>query len=507
MQIEKIDKLREKLMEIYVLFYLCIFPMAMHDKYFDIADFRFKLFWIPTAVYGVIFLLLMLIQIIVLRKKVHLSEISKTDVFFLLLILEMGLSTLLAPYQYEAFWGNRGRSMGFFVWIFFYIAYVLISRFYQYKEWHLKVVMLFMLFPCILGMMGYFYLDPFHFFDGVDEKYTYFFASTFGNINTYSAYTAMSVALCTSIFVLHENKSMRVLAFIMMIITMEAHIMSVSDNTVLSTAALFAALPIVSFFNINNIIKYLISLIVFVICIKATAIIQITGIFTMNGNGNSMLISLGGRGITMMALMVLLIIAITLIRLNKKGMVLKEALLKRIRLVWIILMLFIFISVISAFLYINTHIASMPIDKLPSILIFNDDWGTGRGINWRLCMDYFFNHTNLERKLLGNGPDTYFIIMMDHYRKEIELSGYGYLDNAHNEYLEYLVTIGIVGLILYLLMLVSSLKKGLQSKNAEKFALTIACFAYAAQAVVNIAVPIMLPIYIVYISLINSKRQ
>ena len=53
---QRFGRITSTLMTIYVLFYLCIFPLATHDKYFDILDFRFKLYWIPTFIYGIFFL-------------------------------------------------------------------------------------------------------------------------------------------------------------------------------------------------------------------------------------------------------------------------------------------------------------------------------------------------------------------------------------------------------------------------------------------------------------------
>lgn len=504
---EKIDKLRDKLMTVYVLFYLCIFPMAMHNKYFDIALFRYRLFWIPTFVYGCIFLVLLLIEWKLFPDRRRKPTFSKQDIFFTVLILEMGISTLLAPYQYEAFWGNRGRRMGFFIWAFFYIAYILITRFYHYKEWHLKVIMIAMIFPCILGIINFFLLDPFHFFDGVDEKYIYTFASTFGNINTYSAYAGMSTAICTSCFVLYDKNKICIPSFFMMILTMTAFILSVSDNTVLSALAIFGILPIIAFTDLRKMIRYLISLGGFAICMKCASMIYLSGRWTMNRYGDSMLIDLGGSKAIYIFLVILFLTTIFLTILKKKGMKLRQNISKTIRIIWGILIIATIVIGIFIFIYINTHMEPLNAEKLPQILIFNDAWGTGRGLNWRLCMDYFLHDTSFVRKLFGNGPDTYFIIMMDRYRMVIEQSGYGYLDSAHNEYLEYLVTIGIAGLILYIIFIFKTIMMGFLSKEKAIKALSLAIFTYASQAIVNIAVPILVPMYIVYIAIVDGCRK
>lgn len=45
-------------MTAYVLFLLGIFPLAVHNKYFDIRQFRLDLYWRTTCVVAILYLLL-----------------------------------------------------------------------------------------------------------------------------------------------------------------------------------------------------------------------------------------------------------------------------------------------------------------------------------------------------------------------------------------------------------------------------------------------------------------
>lgn len=69
-------------------------------------------------------------------------------------------------------------------------------------------------------------------------------------------------------------------------------------------------------------------------------------------------------------------------------------------------------------------------------------------------------------------------------------------DSAHNEYLQYLITIGIVGLVSYFFLLVSSIIEIIKASKRETSVMSIvyAVSCYAAQAVVNIGVPIVFPV-------------
>ena len=193
-------------MEIYVLFYLCIFPLCVHEKFFDILTFRFSLFWKPTLAYGCIFLVLGIIYLIYetvqnkggfkdsLIEKFKKLKPSGTDIVFTLLILIFSISTACAEYPYEAFWGDRGRNQGLLLWLMFYIAYILITRFYKYKKWHLYAYMIFSSIVCIWGILNYFMIN-FGMFEGTDPLNAYNYVSSIGNINTYNAYTAILTSL------------------------------------------------------------------------------------------------------------------------------------------------------------------------------------------------------------------------------------------------------------------------------------------------------------------------
>ena len=126
--------------------------------------------------------------------------------------------------------------------------------------------------------------------------------------------------------------------------------------------------------------------------------------------------------------------------------------------------------------------------------MINDEWGTHRGYIWRIGIECYMKYSPL-RKLFGSGPDTFGIVTQSYYREMIERY-YEIFDSAHNEYLQYLITIGIVGLFSYLFLLVSSIIEMIKTSKREASVMSIvyAVSCYAAQAVVNIGVPIVFPV-------------
>jgi O-antigen ligase len=165
------------------------------------------------------------------------------------------------------------------------------------------------------------------------------------------------------------------------------------------------------------------------------------------------------------------------------------------------------IMIVAVFVCANKGIHSELWEPYRNILIFSDRWGTGRGLNWRLGMDYWRNDSTFLSKIIGYGPDTYYIITMDRFMNIMEDAGYGMFDSAHNEYFEYFITVGVLGLASYIALLFTAIRKMLRSGVSGIRAAAIGVIAYAFQAVVNIAIPITTPVFMILMFMGCGKKS
>ena len=80
---------------------------------------------------------------------------------------------------------------------------------------------------------------------------------------------------------------------------------------------------------------------------------------------------------------------------------------------------------------------------------------------------------------------------------------------AHNEYINYLVTTGILGLASYLSILFGALKGAIKSaaKNPLAIIFAVSVISYAVQATVNLAQPITTPLFIIFVSLCEAVSR
>lgn len=515
------------LMTIYVLFYLCVFPLATHDKYFDILKFRFQLYWIPTLIYGIIFLVLGILFLLsdkrsndgalTAKLKENLkwsnlwTKLTKTDSCFIALILIMILSVMFADYQYEALWGNEGRFSGLFLWLMFFVAYWLVTRFYHFKKWHFYAYLAAACLPEIWGFANFFLRDLFHFHDGTDPQYMYTFVSSVGNINTYTNMVALHLGASATMFVLSEEKKESILYWIPLVISSFAIVMGISDNGILAAAAVFAFLPFIAWTDTKAIARYFIALSSFATSVMVTAQLTVGRATMAIADGGSVLVTLGKTKPFIMLVVLLWACTILLLFIFRgKKAEQGNQIAKVARRIWALFIVLGIVATLGILIDANSGNHADIWSPYQNILMFSDTWGTGRGLNWRLACDYFINDANLLKKLIGYGPDTYYIITMDRFKKLMQAAGYGYFDSAHNEYIEYLTTIGILGTLAYLGILATGLRQMFKEpKNRFTIACGFAVLAYAVQAVVNIAIPITTPILMIllYVGISIAKES
>ncbi len=515
------------LMTIYVLFYLCVFPLATRDKYFDILQFRFQFYWIPTLIYGILFLILGIFYLLSDKRRnggaltANLKEnlkwstlrtkLTKTDICFIALIFIMTLSVLFADYQYEALWGSRGRFNGLVLWFMFFIAYWLVTRFYHFKKWHLYAYLIAAGLPEIWGITDFFLLDLLHFHTGAAAEYIYTFVSSVGNINTYTNMVALHFGAAITLFVLSDCKWEKLLTLAAVVISSFAIVMGISDNGLLAAGAIFAFLPFVAWTSRQNIARFFVTFSIFATSVLVTAYLTTQHATIAAADGGSVLVTIGKTKAFMLltAALWLLTIVIAAIFHRRKTDEQEVKTARAAGRIWLALLIVAVVAVIAVLVDANSGRHPEIWEAYKNVLIFSDTWGTGRGINWRFAWEFFTQKSSFLDKLIGNGPDTYYIITMDNFKHLMKDAGYGIFDSAHNEYLECLVTIGVLGTIAYLSLLATSLRQMLKNrKNVYAVASGFAILAYAVQAVVNIAIPITTPIFMILLYVgINSSQS
>lgn len=486
-----------------------IFPLIYHDSYFDILETKYKCWCVIAIGMIVVVAVLALILLVIDRnefKGVHAAKLfsalrpenwKKTfclaDAAVLLFWLSAVISTLQSDYRYEAFWGNRGRYSGLFLITIYVTFYFVVSRFWKIRNWILEMFLISGMIMCAIGITDYFQMDILHFRDAIRPEQSAIFTSTVGNINTYTAYVALVMGAAAGMFAMSKNAAQTIWYYCCMATAFFAIIMGCSDNAYLALGAMFLFLPFTLFRTRQGVLRYIVIVATFVTVIPLMAFINRIFADTVIGLDSLFGVLANIEGLWFAALGLWLAAAFLHFLWFKNGGTDSELGNGPVRM-WFAVLVILFAA--AAFVMYNANLAGNGerYGRIGTYLVFNDQWGTNRGYIWRKSLETFQSFPMI-RKLFGYGPDTFGILSGKYFRAEmIEATGQVF-DSAHNEYIQFLVTVGLAGTVSYIIFLLAScwnMKKGLE-RNPWVFACMVAVVCYCFQAMVNLNLPISAP--------------
>lgn len=494
----------------FVIIVLSVFPLYYDNYYFNILKAKYQFYFVTILCMFLVCLIIALVFCFIDRMEYdgyntksffesisprklwkNLTVVDKSLLIFLLLAI---ISTLQSDYLFESFWGNEGRFSGLFLITLYVVSVLIIGKLGRIKKWHLELFLLAGLLVCLFGITDYFRMDILHWKAGVKSGQQDSFTSTMGNINTYTAYVALVLGVSGGLFASEKNIFRTIGYFIATVIGFCAIIMGQSDNAYLALGALFGLLPLILFGTRTGIKRYAVLVAAFATVMKCVAVINLkvpdkviglSGIFGMLTKYDKLTYIV----IALWAAVIVLYIGDRLVYKEKADKVGKW-----LRLTWLALIA-VALGVIIWILYdANFGGHAERYQAFSQYLIFNDNWGTNRGYCWRIGWESYMQQPLMHR-LFGYGPDTFGILTWG-FREE-SLATYGvFFESAHNEYFQYLVTMGPFTLLAYLAFLLSSCAMMVKNLARQPWILAplAAVVCYGAQAFVNINLPIATPI-------------
>lgn len=493
---------------LFTLLILAGVPVIFRDYYFDILTFKYH-FYCAVVILMVLVLLIVAIIFINIDNRnyegknraaiingINIRSLSAADWAMLAFFMAVVISTFQSDYFYESFWGNEGRYCGLFLIILYTVSFFIITKCLRFKQWYLDVFLAAGMIVCIIGILHYFQIDPIGFKTDLTDKDYHNFTSTIGNINTYTSYIAIVTGMSSILFVNEKKIYRKIWYLICMVVSLFSLITGISDNAYLALMALYGLLPLYLFSNLKGFKQYILMLAIlisefqlidFVMQKFPKHVMEISGLFNIVS------------GYSKLIYVVLILWGMTAILyvldyvLGKGRMDRGESNIGR--LIWLAIIVIVAALMVFVLYDVNVKGNINRYGSLSGYLYFDDDWGTHRGYIWRIGLESY-QRFPLIHKIFGYGPDTFGIITRYNYYDEmVKLYGEKF-ESAHNEYLQYFITIGVVGLLSYLSLLIVSIWKMMKEMKREPsvVAIVFAVICYGAQAFVNISVPIVAPV-------------
>ena len=518
---------------VFLLIAVVVLPLIYDNSYFNILETKYKSFYIPVI--GMLAVLLVLGLIMwgidakefqskhvknlfsTLKPKNWKKTFSLADAAVILFWLMALISTLQSEYFYEAFWGNEGRYSGLFLMTLYVVMYFVVSRFWNFNRFTMQAFLIAGMIVCIIGITDYFQMDILHFRGHIKPEQSAIFTSTIGNINTYTAYVALVMGAATAMFATAEGWFQLSWYYVCMVISFMAIIMGCSDNAYLAMGALFALLPLLLFRSRKGVVRYLVVIATFATVIQvidfinqayADVVIGLDSLFQI-------LVNLPGL-LLIVAILWCIAIGASVLRKKNSG---SDDLGKKLVRIWLIVIAAGVVIVCAMLIDANFLGHGERYGSLGNYLVFNDSWGTNRGYIWKKSLELYWKFPFMH-KLFGFGPDTFGIMTTKSFMGDMLNATGQVFDTAHNEYLQFLLTIGPIGTAAYLVFLIGNgwnmvkswLKKDTVSADTDSMAKLLAqktcvigclfgIICYCAQALVNLNLPIVTPIMWVLMSM------
>lgn len=502
------------LMGIFSLSILCMFPLAIDNAYFNILETKYKYFstcaivmFVIAGIYGICSK-----KLVDYFKNMDMKKIVKSlnaaDWGMLIFWFANVLSWIFSEWREEAFWGTSGRYNGVFLITLYMVTYFMMTRFFVFRKWYLDAFLAIGVLVCIFGITDYFRMDIFGFKQRMMEYQKTIFTSTLGNINTYTVYAAAVMTVSMLLFV-HEDKIKNMVwYYCVMVIATFALIMGCSDNAYLSLAALFGLSPLYLFKTKRGVSRYLISFATFFTVILYIRVINTVWAGKVIGIESAF---------NIIASLKILPVAVAVMWIFSGGVtyfVEKNAenggtaeMGKALWYIWIGVIVTVIAAVAFAFYDATILGNSERYGALAQYVTFNEAWGTERGFVWMAAVGIWKNELNLLQKFFGCGADT-FRILMDCFYEPQQINGRMVVyDSVHNEYLNYLLTVGVVGMVSYIVFLAGTVAKMCKrlKGHPEVVAVMFVVIAYAVQALININLPVVMPVILLLLTMGLAK--
>lgn len=476
---------------VYLALILAVMPFFNREGYKHIGSDKSYFFRTVTVNMGKVLIPMVIVYLVttLISKRREFwdrlrKDVTLTDLFALGYGLVLLVSLLLSKYRSDALWGAKGWYMGFWPQMFLVLIYFLVSRLWKPREWMLYLALCSSAAVFLLGYLNRFKIDPLHM--STDNPS---FISTIGNINWYCGYL-VSVFFAGVVLLWQcngEKLRQKILLMLYVAVGYGTLVTQGSDSGIVTLVVVMLVLFVMSAPDRDRMIMFWEeALLLGAVCL-ITYVARNAGLINDNySDGVGFFLISGWRPffVTCVSL-----IALAMLYWNRKNGSYPE---KSIR----ILSRVIAATAVGAVLLVLILVAintarpgSLGSLSEYSLLTFSMKWGSSRGATWAAGWKCFVEQSWLH-KLVGIGPDTMSAYIYKDGSEQLlalvrESFGNEILSNAHNEWLTVLVSTGIVGLITFVGMMLSAIRRFLREGSKNKFA--CACgFCMLAYTVNNI---------------------
>lgn len=455
----------------FALWTMIVIPLWLENQYFNQTAAKGHAFLLGAAITVLLILCVAVAQNSIKPVIPHKNVTESSIVVFAVLAV---ISSLLSELKIESFLGYKGWWVGGLQMLLFAILVIFLSRELEWTRLLEGAIM-------ITGIIVYF-IELLH-GAGVDFLFLHrhmmpdqywSYLSTIGNINWFMGFIALTLPIILIRFLRNTDKSWNLFYGIYLFMACIGIIFCRSDG-------LYIGLGICAFFAIPMILSRAQYLRKFMLMIAFYGVAMMMTLFVpafIHMAECDGICSVFAHPIV--AIVMTIVAVVGYIIIDKK---VSEFNPRTSRIVTIVVELLMGAVVLSCLVI--------------SICTFDENWGTLRGQIWIYAVNVFREMPFLN-KLIGYGPETAF-----YYNQALNEIRGGIVLVNHSDFMQFLVTNGILGLAAWVTMWASLFFEYIRTKDHNDLAMGffVALAAYFGQSLVNTAECLSWPLLIVVMGL------
>lgn len=483
-----------------------IYPLYMEDKYLNMGAAKYHFFQVTSLVFIIAMTICLVIDksLIILnsneqflkRFKEAFGEFSITDKFVISFAVVSILSFAFASDKSMALNGFSGWFMGLISQLIFVAIFYYVSRYWQWSPITVKIAICVGAVVYLIAVLQRFDLDIFNLYNNLLEDGTWFrlydkdiekFVSTLGQTTWYSSYAVLILPFGMIWYLKDTDKLFRIASAIFIMLG-AASLCTVNSDS--AYVAVVLILMVYFWYSLENpvMLKRFLEIVLMIL-----GTFRIIGILQTLFPERMVKLMAGPEQVTDFvnhsgAMLALLITVMAIYgvyvaymnkhydrRMDRYNMDLSKLFFLRGLMMWgavIVIWLVVLLIILTTKHRLPEFLS--PLYNV-SFFDFDMDWGNHRGFNWRMAAQALKN-ASFKDMLIGVGPDC-FDVAMDRYCSAEVAAYWGGLSLAcaHNEFLNMLVTEGILGTVAYIAIFITSFVR--LSKVANKEPMALPCMA------------------------------
>lgn len=410
------------------------------------------------------------------------KRMSVTDLYVLLYLLFSTISVVSGGFYEDALWGSFGWNMGWMSQLSFMLIYLAVSRFGKYYRVILSAFCGSALVVFLIAVLHRMQIDPIGFYEGLQGYQMALFLSTMGQATWYASYLVVALPVGVAVFLFAEKLLWRLLGGIFTVTGFASLVTQNSDSAYFALAGFMLVFFWVCakrretlnrfvevctlFFAVGKVMHFLMQ-------IHPNPDLEYDFVTELILNGAVTWILLG------ICLLLLLFLY------GRRNRPYQEARMQRVSRGVFIVTAAVLVVIVGLIVLQNKGVLPGGLSNaLGAISYFNwnKEWGNGRGRIWSFAVRVFAGESILH-KLFGVGPDCFSSYVRAVHSEEAHLLwGDKVLTNAHNEWLTSLINTGLFGMLSYMGIFVTAIRRYLRAWQQDSLLVGVAASAVSYMA-------------------------